>query len=94
MYHDFRTERKIIFKSFEAGTIPLYWASDLPEQNIINKNKYCFCDINNENSFKKSINDAVTNPMKYIEGGLFTPDANKYLKQFYDTLLERISLLV
>lgn len=81
-----------IFQAFEAGTIPLYWASDLPEQDIINKNKYCFCNINNEDSFKKSINDAATEPMKYIEGDLFTPDASKHLKQFYDTLLERISL--
>ena len=91
-YEGYFTEK--IFQAFEGGTIPLYWASDLPEQDIINNNKYCFCDINNEHSFKKSINDAATEPTKYIEGDLFTPDASKYLKHFYDTLLERISLFV
>ena len=37
-----------IFQAFEGGTIPLYWSIDIPEPEIINKNKYCFCDINNK----------------------------------------------
>ena len=35
-YEGYFTEK--IFQAFEGGTIPLYWAVDLPEPEIINKN--------------------------------------------------------
>ena len=37
-----------IFQAFEGGTIPLYWSIGFPEPDIINKNKYCFCDVKNK----------------------------------------------
>ena len=79
-----------IFQAFEGGTIPLYWSIGLPEPEIINKNKYCFCDINNNISLKSSIHDACTNPSRYIEGDLFTKDAGEKIQTFYSTLLENI----
>tara|TARA_B110000858_G_scaffold197484_1_gene259297 strand:- start:3741 stop:4625 length:885 start_codon:yes stop_codon:yes gene_type:complete len=88
IYDNYFTEK--IFHAFEGGTIPLYWAIDLPEPEIINKNKYCFCDINNNISLKSSIHDACTNPSRYIEGDLFTKDAGEKIQLFYSTLLENI----
>ena len=79
-----------IFQAFEGGTIPLYWAINLPEPEIINKNKYCFCDINNNESLKSSIHDACINQSRYIEGNLFTENSGKQIQTFYSTLLENI----
>ena len=91
-YEGYFTEK--IFQAFEGGTIPLYWAIDLPEPEIINKNKYCFCNINNKQLLTKSINNMCTNPKKYIEGDLFTKDAGKQIQLFYSTLLENILLKI
>lgn len=87
-YENYFTEK--IFQAFEGGTIPLYWATELPEQDIINKNKYCFCDVKNNEKLRKSLHNACINPKKYIEGELFTNHAGEKIKQFYDTLLENI----
>ena len=87
-YEGYFTEK--IFQAFEGGTIPLYWAVDLPEPEIINKNKYCFCDINNKELLEKSINDVVSNKDKYIQGELFTKEAGQHINMFYSTLLENI----
>ena len=46
-----------IFQAFEAGTIPLYWGYDLPEKDILNKNKYCFCNVEDINTLKQQIED-------------------------------------
>jgi hypothetical protein len=87
-YEGYFTEK--IFQAFEGGTIPLYWAIDLPEPEIINKNKYCFCDIKNKESLSKSIHNACINPNQYIEGGVFTDKAGKQIQLFYSTLLNNI----
>lgn len=79
-----------IFQALEGGTIPLYWAIDLPEQEIINKNKYCFCDINNKKALEQSIHNVCTNPLEYIEGELFTKYAGEKIQSFYSVLLENI----
>ena len=81
-----------IFQAFEGGTIPLYWAIDLPEPEIINKNKYCFCNTNNIEELEKSIHNVSNNPDKYIEGALFTKNAGNQIQLFYITLLENILL--
>lgn len=91
-YEGYFTEK--IFQAFEGGTIPLYWAIDFPEPGIINKNKYCFCDINNKEILEKSINDVVSNKDKYIQGELFTKEAGQHINMFYSTLLENIILLI
>ncbi|MAV65084.1 MAG: hypothetical protein CMG00_07845 [Candidatus Marinimicrobia bacterium] len=87
-YEGYFTEK--IFQAFEAGTIPLYWAIDFPEIEIINKNKYCFCDINDKELLKKSVYHAVLNPKQYIQGDLFTKDAGQKIELFYSTLLKNI----
>jgi hypothetical protein len=92
VYEGYFTEK--IFQAFEGGTIPLYWAVDLPEPEIINKNKYCFCDINNREALKKSIHNVSNNPNQYIEGDLFTITAGEMIQIFYSTLLENILLYV
>lgn len=87
-YEGYFTEK--IFQAFEGGTIPLYWAIDLPEPEIINKNKYCFCDINNKDLLEKSIENVCKNPNQYIDGDLFTKNAGKRVQLFYSTLSENI----
>lgn len=87
-YEGYFTEK--IFQAFEGGTIPLYWAIDLPEPEIINKNKYCFCHINDKKALEQSIHNVVNNPNQYIEGELFTKNAGKQIQIFYSTLLENI----
>ena len=92
MYEGYFTEK--IFQAFEGGTIPLYWASSLPEPEIINNNKYCFCDINNKEALEKSIYNVTTNPNQYIEGELFTKNAGEQVHRFYSILLENILLKI
>jgi hypothetical protein len=89
-YEGYFTEK--IFQAFEGGTIPLYWATGLPEPEIINQNKYCFCDVNNKDELEKSIENVCKNPNKYIEGELFTKNAGKQIQLFYSTLLDNILL--
>ena len=79
-----------IFQALEAGTIPLYWANDLPEPNIIERHKYVFCDVNNAESLESSINHACKNPNQYLSGPVFTKDARKHIKSFYDILITSI----
>jgi hypothetical protein len=92
VYEGYFTEK--IFQAFEGGTIPLYWAIDVPEPEIINKNKYCFCDINDKDSVEKSIYNVTNNPNQYTEGDLFTKNAGDQMQLFYFTLLENISLFL
>lgn len=91
-YEGYFTEK--IFQAFEGGTIPLYWAIEHPEPNIINKNKYCFCDINNKEKLTENINDVIENSNKYIEGNIFKDDAKNEIQLFYSTLLENIRLFI
>jgi len=91
-YEGYFTEK--IFEAFEGGTIPLYWAIDLPEPEIINKNKYCFCNINNKDLLEKSIYNVTNTPNQYIEGELFTKNAGEKIQLFYSILLENILLKI
>ena len=81
-----------LFQAFEAGTIPLYWAIDLPEKGLINENKYCFCNVNNFTELKEQINKAMTNTDYYLEGNIFTEHAPSILSNYYNTLISNIKI--
>ena len=91
-YEGYCTEK--IFQAFEGGTIPLYWGVSFPEIDIINKNKYCFCDIYNKNNLQESIKNVVLNKNKYIDGDLFTENAGDKINSFYSTLFENIKIIL
>jgi alpha(1,3/1,4) fucosyltransferase len=86
-----------IFHALEGGSIPLYWGVDLPEKDIINQDKYCFCNMHGDSTVEvqnisvqnisAQIEAAYTNKDKYIEADLFNKDANMHLKNFYDELV-------
>lgn len=79
-----------IFQALESGTIPIYWGSSYPEVDIINENKYCFCDIKNPEKMSKSIKDAIENPDKYLEGNIFKENSKEIIQQYYDDLIKYI----
>ena len=81
-----------LFQAFEAGTIPLYWAIDLPEKGLINENKYCFCNVNNSTELKEQIHKAMTLPEYYLEGNIFTKEAPTILNNYYNTLIANIKI--
>lgn len=87
-YEGYTTEK--IFQAFEAGTIPLYWGHDLPEKEILNKNKYCFCNIKDNNILKQQIQDVVLNKDKYIEGKIFNENAKNIIETYYNDLINEI----
>ena len=86
LYEGYITEK--IFQALEAGTIPLYWGYDLPEKDIINNNKYCFCYINN--NLEQQIKDVILNKNKYIEGNIFNDNAKNIIEIYYNDLIENI----
>lgn len=88
IYEGYVTEK--IFQAFETGTIPLYWGHDLPEKEILNKNKYCFCKIEDNNILKQQIEDVVKNKNKYIEGKIFNDNAKNIIETYYNDLIEEI----
>ena len=81
-----------IFQAFEGGTIPFYWAIDLPEKELINENKYCFCNINDPNKLSEQINHAMTNPDYYLKGNVFTDNAPDIISNYYNTLINNIKI--
>lgn len=83
-----------IFQAFEGGTIPLYWAIGFPEPEIINKNKYCFCNVNNKEELEKTIHHVCNNPNEYIKGELFSTNSGKQIHLYYSTLLENIRMIL
>lgn len=92
-FEGYHTEK--IFQAFEAGTIPIYWAIEEPEKEILNKNKYCFIkNINDTNEVKRKIKDAVEIPEKYLEGNIFNDTAYEVIGTYYDDLIEEIKRLL
>lgn len=81
-----------IIQAFEGGTIPFYWAIDLPEKGLINENKYCFCDIDNPIKLKENIKNAIDNPNYYLEGNVFTDTAPDIISNYYNTLINNIKI--
>ena len=90
IYEGYFTEK--IFQAFEGGTIPIYWAIDLPEQDIINKNKYCFCNINNKKEMQDSIDNSIMHPELYLDGNIFTENAETIIQKYYDDLRDNIKI--
>ena len=88
VYEGYFTEK--IFQAFEGGTIPIYWASDLPEKDIINENKYCFCNINNEKKMEVSIENVMMYPDTYLEGNIFKENAGHIIQGYYNDLRDNI----
>jgi hypothetical protein len=83
-----------IFQALEGGTIPLYWAISIPEPQILNQNKYCFCNVLELDKLNDSIQHVINNPNQYIEGDIFTENAEKEIKLMYSTLLSGIQNLL
>ena len=89
-FEGYHTEK--IFHALEAGCIPIYWAIDKPEKEIINENCYCWVNPNNINEFTKNIKDVIENKNKYINKNIFTPQAKYLIENFYNTLKYQIQL--
>jgi hypothetical protein len=81
-----------IFHALESGTIPLYWGNDLPEKEILNKNCYCFINVDDTNDIKYKINDVIKNKDKYLKNELFTIQSKYVINNFYNTLSWQIKL--
>ena len=77
-----------IFHAFESGNIPIYWGGNVPEKNILNENKYIFCNIN-END-EKNIKDAVSNFEQYYEGNIFKSCSKYVIDHYYKTVAIQI----
>ena len=88
IYEGYTTEK--IFQAFEAGTIPLYWGHDLPEKEILNQNKYCFCNVDDNNILKQQIQGVVLNKDKYINGSIFNDNAKNVIETYYNDLINEI----
>jgi len=89
-YEGYFTEK--IFQAFEGGTIPIYWAIDLPEKGLINENKYCFCNINNQKEIEDALDNVITNPNTYLDGNIFTENAELIIQKYYDDLRINIKI--
>ena len=81
-----------IIHAFEGGTIPLYWAIDLPEKGLLNEHKYCFCDIDNPIKLREKIRHVMTNSNYYLKGNVFTDDAPEIISTYYNTLITNIKI--
>ena len=90
IFEGYFTEK--IIQAFEGGTIPFYWAIDLPEKGLINENKYCYCDIDNPIKLKENIKNAIENPHYYLEGNVFTVNAPNIISNYYNTLINNIKI--
>lgn len=69
--------------NIKAGCVPIYWAVDLPEKNLLNPNCYQFINIENSNLADKQLNDAINNYEKYINSKIFLSDAKKVIDNYY-----------
>lgn len=87
-YPGYYTEK--VFQALEAGTIPVYWGINNPEPNIINENKYCFADINNQDRLTSSITNSINNPKKHTEKKVFKARAKESIQVMYDNLKKSI----
>jgi hypothetical protein len=85
-----------IFHALEAGCIPIYWAIDKPEKDIINEK--CYCWIKNEENnfdetiFENKIKDVIENKTEYIKENIFTPLSKCIIDNMYKTLKNQIEI--
>ncbi len=87
-YEGYFTEK--IFQAFEAGCIPIYWAIDKPEKNILNENCYLWFDLKNMEKTKENIYNMFNNYETYRNNNLFKSTAESEIKILYSTLKESI----
>jgi len=93
LFEGYFTEK--IFQALEAGTIPIYWAINEPETDILNRNKYCFIkNINDKDEVNTKIKDVIENPESYIDGNIFNDDAYTIISKYYDNLIKEIKRLL
>lgn len=85
-YYEYYTEK--IFNALEAGCIPIYWAIDRPEKDIIEEKCYCFVDIKKDISEK--INHVINNREEYYLERIFKPEAGKVVSRYYYDIIEGI----
>jgi len=82
-----------IFHALEAGCIPIYWAINRPEKDIINENCYCWANVNNDNELGENIKDVIENKQKYIQiDNLFRKEAKYIVNNFYENLKKQIQI--
>ena len=83
-----------IFHALEAGCIPIYWGNGKPEPDLLNENKYCFCNFDNKTNLSKSIKYVVENKDQYLNGPIFKPNAEKVLEKYFSDLKEQLESLL
>lgn len=74
-----------IFHAFESGCIPIYWAVDFPEKDILNENCCCFIDFNN---IPEKIKDLFSKNKQINK--IFKENAKDILKVYYDDIINEI----
>lgn len=87
-FEGYYTEK--IFHALEAGTIPVYWGNDYPEKDMINENKYLFCNISDYKILDNQFQKLLINIEDYLKGPVFKESANKVLKGYYEVLTNEI----
>jgi hypothetical protein len=87
-YEGYFTEK--IFQSLESGCIPIYWGIDLPEKNIINRQCYCFINVDSENDIKSQIKNLFENNDNFICDKIFCEGAKEIVDTYYRDIIMRI----
>ena len=82
----YHTEK--IFHALEAGCIPIYWATDRPEQDIIEEKCYCFVDVKKDIS--EDIKNVIENREDYYMDKIFKPNAYKVIGKYYNDVINGI----
>ena len=91
-FPEYYTEK--IFHALEAGCVPIYWAINLPEKDIINPECYKFINIEIKELMNKQIKEVVENYDKYINKNIFTKNAKKVVNNYYKVLEENIKIFI
>lgn len=84
-YEGYFTEK--IFQSLESGCIPIYWGVDFPEKNIINKQSYCFINVNVPENIKTQIKNLFHNPDNFICDRIFCEGAKEIIDTYYKDII-------
>lgn len=84
----YHTEK--IIQAFEGGTIPVYWAVDKPEKELIHEHKYIFCHLNSTDD--KKIQYGIDCYRDFYKGPIFTENGPYIIDHYYETLLFQIQV--
>jgi hypothetical protein len=79
-----------IFQSLECGCIPIYWAIDKPENNILNEDCYCFVNIENVEDCENKIKFLFENIELFKVKNVFKPSAQSILNTYYNEIIYAI----